>query len=363
MIKNIKNIFIASAIIISFNSFDRVGGMEPQRSPKRPAEKILIQEAQKKLRTAVGNTLVLAIRAGDQEKVRELLAQNPDLAISSIDMRTPLHYAAFYHQPAIVRMLIEYIKARFKNSLDQVAFIDAGNPEASPHTTEGRTPLHDLFMGLREEEVPYPANVINNVFEIALLLLENGADPNAAAPPSGVTPFDLVLTFPRNVRRRLIPLLIEYGANSLNPEDTKLIAEALPSGLERAVVTHNIELFNQALKTIPANPSPALRYAIDRAYTYALAQGRGPAFIQPLEKWRPSPLRARDVLRSILVRPGLTPEERMYYNSALIALENRARELENFILQRGAQQPNLLQLFPAELRQELLRFAGHQASF
>jgi uncharacterized protein len=122
-----------------------------------------------------------ASAVGRADRVRTLVAQNPELARAwSSDGFTALHLAAFFGHPAAVRVLL-----------------DAGaDAAATAKNTFGVQPLHS-------------AAASRNV-EAAKMLLEAGADPNAVQP-EGVRPLDAAT---QNGDEPLRRLLLEWGADA-----------------------------------------------------------------------------------------------------------------------------------------------------
>jgi cytohesin len=103
-----------------------------------------------------------AVKAGDVEAVRAILAENPDAVHErDKDESTPLHHAAWQGHAAVVEML-----------LDAGADIQAHN--ANYHW--GTTPLHAAAHGNRKDA--------------ARVLIARGADVNAPRSNSPGTPLD-----------------------------------------------------------------------------------------------------------------------------------------------------------------------------
>jgi hypothetical protein len=347
-----------------------VRGMEPERQypeRKRPAEQELSLQASKKRRRELNKALLDALTRGETEKARELLDQGADLDYRGL-LGTPLHYAAIYTHAAAIRLLLERINALYpKDPALRVALVDAGNRAASGiPSLFCRTPLQAFLdgLGLRLAGFNPHDPEVQEALGAVRALLDNGADPNARDLWRNRA-LDFAVNFPSTVRAPFIRLLIGYGAhiNRANPREIEAVREAIPGNLEQAAALGDSPLFQAALKRIPANPSPAQRDEINRALLYALAQGHGEPFLTALEPFRPSLFQARDIVRAILLRPGLTKRERDDYILAQGIIEKYQKELEETILQRGPHQqaPSFLQALPLELRREALRFLAERS--
>ena len=132
--------------------------------------------------------LIEAVRAGDREQVRALIASDVDVNAADADGATPLHWAAFDDEVAIGRALIEagaHVDAVTRFGATSIALaaenasvafltvlLDAGaDPDWA--TPEGETLLMTVARTGRTDAVR--------------LLLERGADPNRAESWRGQT--------------------------------------------------------------------------------------------------------------------------------------------------------------------------------
>ena len=126
-----------------------------------------------------------AVAAGDERALRELLDGDANAARSwSRDGFTPLHLAAFFGRPDSVRLLIERgadVRAVARNPL-----------RVEPLNSAAASPVDDKRV------------------EIARLLLDAGADPNAELE-EGFRPLDAAL---QNGDEELAALLRERGGAS-----------------------------------------------------------------------------------------------------------------------------------------------------
>jgi uncharacterized protein len=128
-----------------------------------------------------------AASLGKVERLRELLGVDPSLALArSDDDFTALHYAAFFDGAEAARVLLDY-------GADVNAFAD---------NDLGVRPLNSA------------AAARNN--DVAALLLEQGADPNAATR-GGFTPLDAAR---ENGDDELGELLRSYGALDEPPSES-----------------------------------------------------------------------------------------------------------------------------------------------
>lgn len=108
-----------------------------------------------------------AAALGDVEVAKALIARGADVNAASRSGFTPLHNAAYFHRKEMVALLL----SRRAN---------AGAP-----SSEGETPLHRalaLYGPYRSSvKEPVTADRLEAMRDVAALLLEGGADPNAAA--------------------------------------------------------------------------------------------------------------------------------------------------------------------------------------
>jgi uncharacterized protein len=120
-----------------------------------------------------------AAALGETERLRELLAGDPELARAhSDDDFTPLHYAAFFDGPEAARVLVEH----------------GGDVNSFADNDLGVHPLNSAAAAGQSE--------------VAAILLEAGADPNARTR-SGFSPLDAAR---ENADDKLEALLRSYGA-------------------------------------------------------------------------------------------------------------------------------------------------------
>jgi ankyrin repeat protein len=152
--------------------------------------------------------LFAAIRAGDQDKVRRLISQNPKLvnAVTG-EGQSALVISVYYHQPEIARLLVEggaelnFFEAAMVGDAGKVAewlaknpaLLDAFSPDGFTglgfaaffgHTEVARLLLDrsaqvNLASRNPMRVTPLHSSVAGRHFEISLMLLEHGADVNA----------------------------------------------------------------------------------------------------------------------------------------------------------------------------------------
>jgi ankyrin repeat protein len=151
--------------------------------------------------------------AGNEERLRDLLAHDPSLAASySADGWTPLHLAAYFGNRGAAEVLIAAgarPNARSRNvmqnaplhaaaagkSLEVARLLLANGADVNAMQEGGWTALH--------------AAAQNGDVEMALLLISLGARVKASAD-NGQTPLDLALT---GGRAGMVNLLDEHGAS------------------------------------------------------------------------------------------------------------------------------------------------------
>ena len=137
---------------------------------------------------------------GERSILARLLVENgADVDAQDKQNRTPLHFASYYGRPEIARLLLDH----------------GANPQAE--NIEGRSPLHEVSQGNCRLSCPgqlcydrYPGFHPQGAFNVALLLLERGADVNAL-DKDHVTPLHLasflgILEIAR--------LLLDHGATA-----------------------------------------------------------------------------------------------------------------------------------------------------
>jgi hypothetical protein len=126
-----------------------------------------------------------AVEEGNVEVVRLLLEHDASVNLQDWVGRTPLHYAVAKQRFPIVKALLK------------------AGADPNVHDAWGATPLHDA-VGPRATE------------EVALLLLEHGADPNATMR-DGRTPAALEAPFSEGVRRLIRARASGRGADPGTP--------------------------------------------------------------------------------------------------------------------------------------------------
>jgi ankyrin repeat protein len=126
---------------------------------------------------STGSPLTSAIRAGDREAVRTLLAKGALESATEADGTTPLHWAVQRDDPEIVALLLRH------------------GASASAANRYGMTPLS--------------LAAVNGSLAVAELLLQAGANPNGRLP-SGET---VLMTASRTGSPDLVRALVERGAD------------------------------------------------------------------------------------------------------------------------------------------------------
>jgi ankyrin repeat protein len=125
-----------------------------------------------------------AAALGDVERLRALLAEDPALVGAwSADGFTPLHYAAFFGGPGTTRVLLEH-------------GADLEAPARNEEFAREARPLHSAAAAGRRD--------------VCELLLESGADPNARQH-GGFTPLQAAR---RREDEGLAAVLVRHGASA-----------------------------------------------------------------------------------------------------------------------------------------------------
>ncbi len=188
-----------------------------------------------------------AITAGDTQRVRLLAAARPSLLAAVNDTGdTPIFWAVYHHQPAILSLLrelgavLDIHEAAALGDTSRIQALLADDPEAaSAYSQDGWTPLHlaalygraeaaklllannadvhTLTEGIRfvNASTPLHAAVAAGHAEVTALLLQAGADPNAP-DGDGYTPLHAAAA---TGNLDLVRLLLQAGA------DAKAVAE------------------------------------------------------------------------------------------------------------------------------------------
>ncbi len=191
-----------------------------------------------------------AVQKGDLVKVRQLLAQQPDLAYAQTESGlSAVLLAAYYSQPAIASLLagerrdLNIFEACAVGDLEQVNALVGARPElANAIAPDGFQPLglacffghYEVARFLVESgvEINFPSKNSQKVMplhsaaasrslDIARLLLEHGADPDARQD-GGFTPLHEAAA---NGQLALVRLLVAHGADvnlSQTPGQTAL---------------------------------------------------------------------------------------------------------------------------------------------
>jgi ankyrin repeat protein len=152
-----------------------------------------------------GPTLTIheAAAAGIEDRVRELMRDRSAINSISHDGWTPLHLAVFFNQNRVAEMLIE----------------EGANINTVSENAQGVTPLHSALA--------------NKNIKIAKLLLQRGADPGAVSA-AGFTPMHYVATYDLvEVGRLLLEKNVDTTGKTLDGRTPLDIARE--KGSERAV--------------------------------------------------------------------------------------------------------------------------------
>lgn len=191
------------------------------------------------------------IENGQQDEIIALLTSQPQLATQPTSHQiSPLLLACYYKKQEIAKIITEFIpelnlfEACAVGKFDDVTFSIMKNPKAiNSFSADGFTPLglacyfgHDeiaRYLALKGAEINVPSNngfnvfpihsaVANNNFNIAKMLLNNGAYPNVCQK-SGIAPLHSAAQL-GNIE--MIILLLEHGADiTLRMEGGKLPAD------------------------------------------------------------------------------------------------------------------------------------------
>ena len=183
-----------------------------------------------------------AIKAGDDDRVRTLLAGDETLANAKQGELPAVMLAAYYGQRAVAQTLIDHgadvdvFAAAALNKADRLALLLRDPDVINSHSHDGWTPLAlAAHFGSRES---------------AKLLLAAGADHSVRSKnPTGNTPLHAAVA---GKRHDIVELLIEAGAD-VNAQDADGWTPLNLAAHEGAPETVSLLLANGADQLIPAN--------------------------------------------------------------------------------------------------------------
>ena len=193
---------------------DKSQQLRSQSSPPSTANKKSSEDVKREL----GQSLIEAVKEGNQKKVRSLLAKGAD--VNFIDKGTPLHWAVIRFKTGIVKLLLD--KGADPNIKDY-----QGNPL--------------LHISLSQKKVD--VNIIRH-------LLDKGADPNII-DLRGYTPLYLALMSP-HVDLKIIRLLLD---NDADPNIKNFEGNCL---LHMALVSKNVD-FNRIRLLLEKGADPNIK--------------------------------------------------------------------------------------------------------
>jgi ankyrin repeat protein len=184
-----------------------------------------------------------AIQAGDLDRIEALLDSDPELLGAKADELTPLMFAVYYSQTAVVDVLdargleIDIFAAAALGRLDRVQDLLAQNPNlVHSYSADGWTPLHlaahfgrcdaaTLLLDAGADVSTCSANSMQNQplhaalagrsREVAALLLDAGAEVNARQQHG----FTALHAAAQNGDLASAVLLLERGANPFAETD------------------------------------------------------------------------------------------------------------------------------------------------
>lgn len=186
--------------------------------------------------------LIEAIKAGDDDRVRMLLAGDETLANAKDGDLPVVMLATYYGQRAVAQTLIDHgahvdiFSAAALNKADRLALLLRDPDVINSHSHDGWTPLAlAAHFGARES---------------AKLLLMAGADIGIRSKnPTGNTPLHAAVA---GKRHEIVELLVEAGAD-VNTQDADGWTPLNLAAHEGIPETVSLLLANSADPTIPAN--------------------------------------------------------------------------------------------------------------
>ena len=193
---------------------DKSKQLRSQSSPPSTANKKSSEDVKREL----GQSLIEAVKEGNQKEVRSLLAKGAD--VNFIDKGTPLHWAVIRFKTGIVKLLLD--KGADPNIKDY-----QGNPL--------------LHISLSQQKVDL--NIIRH-------LLDKGADPNIK-DLRGYTPLYLALMSP-HVDLKIIRLLLD---NDADPNIKNFEGNCL---LHMALISKNVD-FNRIRLLLDKGADPNIK--------------------------------------------------------------------------------------------------------
>jgi ankyrin repeat protein len=190
----------------------------------------------------VTEQLVEAIKAGDDDRVRMLLARDETLVNAKHGDLPVVMLAAYYGQRDVAQTLIDHgadvdvFAAAAVNKADRLALLLRDPDAINRHSHDGWTPLAlAAHFGARAS---------------AKLLLAAGADLSVRSKnPTGNTPLHAAVA---GKRHELVELLVEAGAD-VNAQDADGWTPLNLAAHEGIPETVSLLLANRADPTIPAN--------------------------------------------------------------------------------------------------------------
>ena len=177
------------------------------------------------------SVLTSAIKNDQLEVVKYLIDNGVDVHIADIDYYTPLTHACRCHFVEMVRLLVAHgIDPNASDSLrvlplqasllylDVPSVLLEAGADPNIHFADGSTALLDVIKSRR-----------GHPFELTLLLLQHGADPNLAHAETGFTPL-MASAYTASID--LIRLLLEYEADVTQVDrEGKSVLEMLGNNL------------------------------------------------------------------------------------------------------------------------------------
>ena len=204
--------------------------------------------------------LLEAARNRDEEAVRRLVDDGANLTAKSFDGETTLHLAVNNNDKSMVRFLLE-------KGADPEAIAANGNKPLYNAAESGYLVIVDLLLSFKasveafnveEQRTSFYQAVENGHFEVAKLLLRNGADIDARSP-TGLTPLFCAIN---RGDVDFVEYLLEHGANKkIKLDDGQTAEDFAKDNAAITILLRSDQVLQGPSITEPAATNPEHRFS------------------------------------------------------------------------------------------------------